>query len=161
MLLSWLFSDSASSRKLSRTLRGGWHSPIPSAPRGIVTWRHRCLCDHPQKGRDWLCPLWCPHWWAPGQVSGIGLFNDKWHFPAFPRPAQQQPLPRGTGETYLSSRGKGRAVPFSATTLAWPASCGLISRAVPRLLSFTHRYFSFLMHGGWRGIGGGGGDKWK
>lgn len=50
-------------------------------------------------------------------------------------------------------------------TLAWPDSCGLISRAIPRLLILTHLVF-FIPEawggGDGAGLGNGGGvDKWK
>nr|KAF6285954.1 hypothetical protein mMyoMyo1_009511 [Myotis myotis] len=67
---------------------GAGPSPIPSAPQSSITLPWPCLVTLP--GRAGTSSAHCG---VPAGGHRAGLLNDKWHFLALPRPAQQPPLP--------------------------------------------------------------------
>lgn len=80
---------------------------------------------------------------SPPVGTKTGPLNDKWHFLATPWGGEG---PRWGRHSDLSSQGRGQVLaPGSSIlrdkALAWPDSCGLISRAIPRLLILTHLVF--------------------
>lgn len=156
--LSWLSLNSFSFQKLSRTPLLGPGLPTPHLLPECSHAATSMPCDSWGGQGQALSPgVWLAAGGHGGQVcpmtNGVsGPFLSR-HSSSPPPPARRA---WGTLLSVLTGEGSSPCCwqfhPERPLTPAWPDSCGLISRAIPRLLIVPHWYFSSLLRGG--GAGG-------